>query len=176
MIIFVSSGGFFIGNLFDNNDETKSTSKPELTVYESENYSIEYPQDYQFSEDKIISTQDFTENQENTIHLISPLLPNSDGNLSIIITFEPLNDFEEEASRGSTCAELFQKKLDPIEIGTHTFTHSGLINCGPNEVAFFYVINNGNIYEAKVETSADYELDAYPQVIKILETMKFKSE
>jgi hypothetical protein len=80
---------------------------------------------------------------------------------------------EQTAKEGSTCAELSLKKLEPIKLGENTFSQSGLINCGPNQTAFFYVLNNGNIYEAKVETTADYQKDALPIVKQILSTFKF---
>lgn len=143
-------------------------------TYTAKTFSIKYPKDYQLNENKIVATEGIVEQQENTIQLISTPLPNTNGNLSIIIAYKPTKLYLEQAAKeGSTCAELSSKKLTPIKLGDNTFSQSGLINCGPNGVAFFYVLNNGNIYEAKVETTASYEKDALPVIKQILSTFKF---
>ena len=152
---------------------TPTVEKITQITHTDPNYSISYPENYEFYKNKIVSTNGFTESQENTIHLISPPLTDSMGNLSIILTYQPFTIFEEEAKKSSTCPELDWLELEPITLGNNKFTHSGLINCGPNEVAFFYILNNENIYEAKVETTANYETKALPEVLKILETIKF---
>ena len=178
VILIMIGGGIFIGKKSgDKIQKTQTFIEAPLTTYDGAIYSISYPQNYEFSENKIIGTEGIITEQANTIHLISPTLPGSDGNLSMIITYVPLKEFEDEKENGSTtCPELYEKELTPLKIGEFTFTQSGLINCGPNEVAFFYVINDKKVYEAKVETTADYVTKAYPQVIKILKTIKFKEE
>lgn len=143
-------------------------------TYTDPTFSIKYPVDYQLNINKIVATEGIIEPQANTIQLISPVLPSSTGNLSIIIAYKATKLYLEEAvKQGSTCAELSSKILEPIKIGNSMFSQSGLINCGPNAVAFFYVLNNGNIYEAKVETTADFENNALPVVKQILATLKF---
>jgi hypothetical protein len=169
-------GGFVLGK----NQTTKPTSiltaNPATTwkTYSASTFSIKYPESYQLNINKIVATEGIVENQENTIQLISPILPNTNGDLSIIIAYKPTKLYLEQAvKQGSTCAELTSTKLEPVKIGDYTFSQSGLINCGPNAVAFFYIENNGNIYEAKVETTADYNKDALPIVKQILATLKF---
>lgn len=177
IVFLVAIGGsIFIGktDVFNKQDKSISEEIP-LSTYSGTTYSLKYPSDYQLSENKIIATEGIVAEQDNTIHLISPKLPNSDGNLSIIITFKPLKKYEEENTKSSTCPQLNGIKLKEIKIGTQIFTTSGQIFCGPNEVAFFYLLNNENVYEVKVETTADYETQAFPEVLKILKTMKFKN-
>jgi len=176
VLLIILGGGLFIGKNANENENNKKNdnTKIRLVTYNGPTYSISYPENYDLSENKIIATEGIMVEQENTIHLISPNLPDSDGNLSIIITHKPLKKYQEENIKSSTCPELYEKKLDEIEIGTQTFTTSGQIFCGPNEVSFFYIINNENVYEIKVETTANYEEKAYPEVLNILKTMKFK--
>ena len=92
----------------------------------------------------------------------------------MIITYKPLKKYQKEDTKSSTCPQLYERKLDQIKIGIQTFTTSNQIFCGPNEAAFFYILNNENIFEIKVETTADYEKEALPEVLKILKTMKLK--
>lgn len=172
--IFISKISFFDSIDAKGKLPTPTAVKIPLTTYSDQSYSISYPQNYEFYENKIVSTGGFVDEQKNTIHLISPPFPDSSDNVSIILTYEKFTTFEEEASKSSTCPELDGLELDPITLGNNKFTHSGLINCGPNEVAFFYIINDEFIYEAKVETTADdYEKQALPEVLRILETIKF---
>ena len=171
LLIFISGGSFIAGNLISGDEKELDENPVAKTVFENENFSISFPEDYQLNENKIVATEGFEIDQENTIQLISPNLPGAEGNMSIIINFEPIEIANEDQS--TTCPELFERELDPINLGENIFTHSGLINCGPTQAAFFYVVNDGNVYEAKVETTADYEKDAFPEVIKILETLDF---
>lgn len=181
IILLIFMGIFFakmniLDSLQTNANEklvSPSPQKIKLTTYTNDKYSISFPENYEFYENKIVSTGGFEEVQKNTIHLISPPLNDANENLSIILTYEKFTTFEEEANQSSTCPELFDLELETITLGNNKFTQSGMINCGPNEAAFFYILNGDYIYEAKVETTADYSTVALPQVLKILETIKF---
>ena len=170
--IFISNINTVIKKSDFNNTPFQNTP---FTSHIDKNYSISFPENYQIYIDKIVATEGIVNEEENTIHLISPTLPGSNGNLSIIFSYEKFTTFQKEADSGSTCAELYGKELEKIQIGENIFTTSGQIFCGPNEVAFFYVINGENMYEAKVETTANYETEALPEILKILKTLKFNS-
>jgi hypothetical protein len=174
-------GGFVLGSNKTSKQTPQVVSanpipnlKSDWKTYKGNVFSLKYPKDYQLNINKIIATAGIVEPQENTIQLISPALPGTNGNLSIIITHKATKLYLEQAAKeGSSCSELSDKKLDPVKIGDLTFSQSGLINCGPNEIAFFYILNKNNIYEVKVETTADYQKDALPIVRQILSTIKF---
>lgn len=176
VFLVLVGGGIILGKNPNSKttQETKQTPEAPLTTYEGPAFTLDYPNDFQLNVNRIVSTQDLVTNQENTIQLISPLLPGSNGDMSMIITYKPYSLYQKEDVESSTCPDLLNKKLDPIKLGNNIFTTSGQIFCGPDQVAFFYILNNNTIYETKVETTADYESVTLPEVKKILTTMKFK--
>ena len=177
-ILLIVGGGILIKNI--NNQESlnpdSSLVSENLATYEGGNFTISFPENYQLSENKIIATDGVVIDQENTIHLISPPLNENGENLSLIITHVPYVSYLEEKNNSTTCPALYEKTLEPIKIGKLTFTTSGQIFCGPDEVAFFYLLHNDTIYEVKVETTADYEQEALPEILKILKSFTFKED
>ena len=186
LLAFILGGLYFGAKPIKNDGDNiqvniiTETPTPEINfsrnwkMYDEVNYTMKYPQDYELNKDKIVATEGIIELQKDTIQLISPPFPNSKGNMSIIIAHKPMKKtLADSVNSGSTCAELDGKKLNVINLGKNLFSESGLVNCGPNETAFFYIINNGTVYEAKVETTGDYETEALPLVKQILSTMVF---
>lgn len=179
IIVFLTGAYFLAGNKNSNIPIPKADpviyEYRDWKTYQGETFSIQYPKDYEFYENKIVATEGIIEPAKNTIQLISPTLPNTNVNLSIIIAYKSSSLYlEEEKKSGSTCPELYEKKLKPILIGNHTYSQSGLVNCGSNEAAYFYIINGNNVFEAKVETTGDFEKDALPIVKQILGTIEFE--
>lgn len=177
ILIFIGIGTIFSKSFFDNeNKEIKKIQEVPFVNYEGQNFNLKYPENYQLNENKIVATEGIIIDQKNTIQLISPPLNENGNNLSMIITFMPYTSYveDEEKNQSTTCPELYQKKLDPVKIGGNTFTTSGQIFCGPDEVAFFYLLKNDVIYEVKVETTADYEMEALPEIKNILKMMAFE--
>lgn len=177
-LLLIVGGGILIKNINNQADLKPDSSLvyENLATYESGNFTISFPENYQLSKNKIIATDGIVIDQENTIHLISPPLNENGENLSLIITYVPYVNYLEEKDESTTCPILYEKTLEAIKIGNLTFTTSGQIFCGPDEVAFFYLLHDDTIYEVKVETTADYELEALPQILKILNTIKFTEQ
>jgi hypothetical protein len=171
--LILVTGGVIFSNSYQSDTNEIDNKQITLKEYKDPNFRLMYPENYELTKDKILATQGIVIDQKNTIHLISPPLNTKNENLSIIFTLKPYAKYLEEDVNSSTCPELFEKKLEPVKAGRNTFTTSGMVFCGPTQASFFYILNGDFIYEAKVETLADYEKEALPEVLRILGGIEF---